>query len=162
MTNIPYAALLAKFKSLADDLIEEVNGGSVTLYFQPATLTSIDPPDQVGPGGTEPNIFDRLGGRMPMTSLPERHNESGSNLEEVPTSLTIKSRVYWVPTKLDKTSNVIDRKDTAKVISYVADMQNILNATSAMIDGHMCKRTIDPTLHGMGNYYVESYWEIIQ
>ena len=159
--NVPYAALLASFRLLADDLIENVNAASVVLYFTPSTLTPISS-TETGPGGTEPNIFDRLGGRMDIQALPERQNESGNNLTEVSPTLTIKSRTYWVATKLDKTSNVIDRKDTVKMISYVEDMQNILNATSALIDGHICKRTIDPVPHGMGKFYVESYWEIIQ
>lgn len=163
---IPYTQLWAKFETLANDLIEEVNATTVILYFAPATLTSINSPQLDGNGGDRPNIFDALGGRVPITTLPERQNESGSNLSETPQTRTIKSRVYWNKVNRNKdigAINTVDRKDTCKIISYFSDQQDLLNAIYINVDGYKCKRIADPVPHGLGGrLYVTSFWEIIQ
>jgi hypothetical protein len=162
---VPYTQLFQKWKDLSDDLIEYVNPTSIVLYFQPNTLTTITPSNINGPGGSVPNIYDMLGGRMPISALPQRSNESGNNLVEIAPSSVIKSRVYWNKSRNNPEAsnvNVIDRQDFCKVISYIEDQTSILNAIYAKIDGYKCKRIADPVPHGLGGRsYVTSYWEII-
>lgn len=159
MSGLPYTDLFAKFKLLADDLIETVNAASVTLTYlnQSLTTTSAAP-------SSRPEIIDQLGGRNNLNNLNGHQGEStNTNLIQGTNTEVIKARIYWNCSPYDtalKGLNIKEIRNVCKMITYIAYTQNILNATTATIDGKICKLIREPVPHGMQSYYVECYWEI--
>lgn len=155
---IPILALKAKYEEMSELFITDINATPVTLYYAPqAVLTTVDVTND------RPTIFDEYGGRVPIENLPDRQNESGNDLAEVPTNETILARVYWDPKQDARDVRVKDAVGICKVITYTTDVSKLTNATEALINNKKVKLLFSPTPYGMfgEKQYSCSYWQQI-
>ena len=155
---IPYNNLKNKFKTLADQLITDVNISTITLYYRSPSVETINN----NTFDLEPNNLDYFRGRIPSQNMVGRPNEGGQNVKEKTNDESFLARVYWRLVE-DRNDNVVDVGDICKIIVPVAREQSLLNAEYAVIDGYNCRMISTPKPHGlMGNLYISSRWEVIE
>lgn len=150
-----YDDIIAQYYSLADDLIDSINPAQITLYYRPQELTANN---AIGDG--KPEIIDFLGGRVPITELDGRDNQTGQNLKEVPVTEVVKIRAYWESQNfmLAQELNLKNTKDLCKVICYTTDNYKLLNAAYGTIDGYKATMVRVPYPYGFTRKYSISYW----
>jgi hypothetical protein len=155
---IPISQLKLKYQELADQLITDVNKTSMTLYFRPQIgLTNV-----INNFDNVPKSLDEYGGRVPVENLPNRTFESGINVYELATTGSITVRAYWENIKYDRDGNVIDKSNICKIISYLTDMDKLLNTSYATIQGINIKMQRPPIPYGLfERRYSISFWEQI-
>lgn len=155
---LPINALKAKYQEISNLFITEVNKTTVRIYYAPqTTLTNVSSNfDEV------PKIIDSYGGREPIENLPDRQNESGTNLRVDPYYEDILCRVYWEPKIYDRDGNLIQDSDTCKIITYDSYSQQLVNAIYVLVNDRKCEILRSPVPYGMfgEKTYALSYWQI--
>lgn len=156
-----FAALKTIYETQSDLFITDINPSEITLKYRPLNLTPV-----ANPFVDQPKIEDEFGEQVNYGSLPDRIQESGNDLQQVNSSETIPCRIYWLDLKqtmgdpaLSKINAALDN-NIVKIITYVANMQKIINADYAIANDKNIKLIVPPTPYGLfGKQYCVSYWQ---
>lgn len=156
--TLPVAALQAKYKELADLFIDEVNPGSITLYYSEQTGLT----DTTIPFADKPKNVTPYGGREYLANENDRFDEAQDNKYNNPVQETLKCRTYWQTNKNDQQGNLSAPITVCKVICRIEDQDKLKNAIYAVIDGKKAKIYADPSPYGLfAKYYCCSYWTLM-
>lgn len=150
-------SLFAKYAEAADLLITDINATSVVLYYANTQLSSTS-----GPSGPL-NTIDYFGNKAPISDLPNRFDQAGSNVYPSVQPITIQARTYWGNTKYDpnmKAYRTEKSESICKINSFTTDTPKLLNALHAVINGYRVTMTDPPIPYGFGKRYSISYWKI--
>lgn len=156
--DIPWDDIKAKFNDGADELIDTINASDITIFYSPQAGLS----DAEGDLSVKPYNFDAYGGRVPLQSMTDRSEESGSNLVNTPANESIVVRAYWISKSAksangDKSFVLFDQR--LKIIAYTTDMIKLSNAIYIDFQGIQLKNADLPKPYGFGKRYCVSYWE---
>lgn len=152
-----------KYRELSALFITEVNKTTITLYFNQDNVTTVS-----NPNNFLPPSLDMYGGRSPIAAMDGRSQESSGPVRETIIPEDILVRLYWINSKVYDTAKqieVINSKNTAKIICYARDANKLQNAQYISVTNEGVVRklimTIPPVFYGMGGIksYAISYWE---
>lgn len=151
--------LKAKYEMMANQILNDVNTGSVILYYAEQTGLATTPTTLTD----NPKNQTPYGGREPIDNANDRFDEGTTNSTYFePISDTVKCRSYWKEEKFDRDGNLIAPVNICKVICSIDDINKLRNAIYASIDGIKAKMTREPVPYGLfGKQYCCSYWEAI-
>ena len=154
--TIPIAALKAQYEEISELFITEINATPMILSFVPKGGLTTSNLTEV------PNVMDEYGGRVDLNQMPDRGNEGGTNLEEIPTTATILTRAYWAP-KMDKRDiQAKDPNSICKIITYASHSDILRQASFATINGRGVTMLFSPVPYGLfeAKQYCCSYWQV--